>query len=118
MGAEQTMSIGIGQCLDLIGSFGAFASVPAVDLGKHKDPLIFKYEVEREFSAKDLTIKNLLLACGTEDGLFYPGFNAYVPEMENWNKVEIFEQLMVEGEDHNYNVGYIGLEHFIQMVFK
>ena len=122
MGAEQTMEIGIGQCLDLISYFGAFSCTPytvGFDMGSgYLDPAVYINQVEKTFPDENLSIKLLYMACGSADDPFYPGFCAYVPVMSEWNRIEQFDSDVVQGAGHVWKVWSKGFKQFIQYLFK
>lgn len=121
MGAEQTMNIGIGECLDLISYFGAFSSIPfsvPLDPGSaYKRPAAYMNGVDKTFNS-ELKIKLLYMTCGTNDRGFYPGYSAYIQKMPKWERIEKFEKETIQGADHEWKVWVNGFDHFIQMIFK
>lgn len=122
MGAEQTMNIGIGECLDLISYFGAFSSIPfsipSNPSSAVKSPSTYIKQVEKKFPDEKQSIKVLYMICGTNDGQFYPGFKTYIAKMPGWKRIEKFEQETIEGGNHDYDVWLKGFEHFIKIIFK
>lgn len=122
MGAEQSMEIGIGQCLDMFGSFGAFSATPftvSVDFNSgYLDPSEFIRQVENTFPDSNLKIKLLYMTCGTIDPTFYPGYCAYVPAMQSWNKIENFKSYSFQGAGHEWKVWTESFNEFIQVLFK
>ena len=121
MGAEQTMNIGIGECLDIFSYFGAFSSIPfssPLDPGSaYKKPAVYVKEVDKAFDSK-YKIKLLYMTCGTNDGGFYPGYSDYIVEMPKWKRIEKFEKETISGAGHQWDVWTNGFDHFIQMIFK
>ena len=122
MGAEQTMEIGIGQCLDLIAYFGAFSCTPFtvgfnMDSG-YLEPSEYIKQVESTFPDSSLKIKLLYMTCGTTDTTFYPGYNAYVPAMQEWNRIENFGNYTVQGAGHEWKVWTASFNEFIPLLFK
>ena len=121
MGAEQTMNIGIGECLDIFSYFGAFSSIPfsrPLDPGSaYKKPAVYIKEVDNAFNSK-LKIKLLYMTCGTNDGGFYPGYSDYIVEMPKWKRIEKFEKETIQGAGHEWKVLVNGFDHFIQKIFK
>ncbi len=121
MGAEQTMNLGIGECLDLIAYFGAFGACPHAKKGDPDsdtlDPAIYINEVENRFSDNELTIRQLYIAVGADDNQFRPGCEAYSQAMATWNRVEHFGYDAVEGKQHEWDVWFFGLTHFMPLVF-
>ena len=122
MGAEQTMEIGIGQCLDLISYFGAFSCTPFtvgfnIDSG-YLEPSEYIKQVESAFPDETQSIKLLYMNCGTLDSNFYPGFCAYVPAMSEWDRIEQFESDAFANASHEWRVWAKGFKQFIQYLFK
>ena len=122
MGAEQTMEIGIGQCLDIISSFGAFSCTPftvSFDFNTgYLEPAAFINQVEETFPDENLSIKLLYMICGSADATFYPGFLAYVPAMPEWDRIEQFESYDFQNAGHEWRVWTAGFKQFIQYLFK
>lgn len=122
MGAEQTMNLGIGECLDLISYFGAFGACPHVEKGNPDAatlyPAIFINDVENRFTDTGLTIKKLYIAVGEKDEQFRPNCEAYSEAMPDWTRVEDFGFDIVEGQEHDWETWLFGFEHFLPMVFK
>ena len=122
MGAEQTMEIGIGQCLDLFSYFGAFSCTPftvSFDMSsKYLEPDTYINQVEKTFPDENQSIKLLYMICGTADTTFYPGFCAYVPAMSEWDRIEQFESYVFENAGHEWRVWTKGFKQFIQYLFK
>ena len=122
MGAEQSMEIGIGQCLDIIAYFGAFSCTPFtigfnMESG-YLEPAAYINQVEKAFPDESLSIKLLYMNCGSEDSIFYPGFCAYVPVMPEWDKIEQFESDVIQDAGHEWIVWTKGFKQFIQYLFK
>lgn len=115
MGGMQTLNIGIGDTLDLIGWFGAFSfTMPtAADLdAKMKANGFDSYDV-----------KYLYAICGDQD--FIAKWDAYekgVKDLsEGYDKVELgknFSYERFEGGTHDFPVWYRGFKHFIPLIFK
>ena len=122
MGAEQTMEIGIGQCLDIISSFGAFSCTPftvSFDFNSgYLEPDAYINQVEKTFPDENQTIKLLYMICGSADTTFYPGFCAYVPAMPEWDRIEQFESYDFQNAGHEWRVWTAGFKQFIQYLFK
>ena len=122
MGGEQTMNIGLGECLDLISYFGTFGACPHAQMGNPEsdtlDPAIFTSNVENRFSDEELTIKHLYIAIGEKDDQFRPTCEAYIQAMPDWDRVEQFDSDIVEGKAHEWLTWLFGIEHFLPLVFK
>jgi len=111
MGAEETLNLGIGECLDLISYFGAF-SFP------FGETMIEK--AEKAFPDKSLTIKTLYTICGDNDSIAYDKYGDAVEKMSKWDRVEDgkFKSEIYVGGTHDFPVWFRGFEHFIPLLFK
>ena len=122
MGAEQAMEIGIGQNLDIIASFGAFSCTPFSVSFKMESPYMepseFIKQIDNTFPDQNLKIKLLYMTCGTDDTPFYPGFNAYVPAMQDWNRIENFRSTSFAGKGHEWKVWVASFREYIPLLFK
>ncbi len=108
MGGMQTINIGLCECLDLFGYFGAFSAAPtsytAEEIAKKveefpDDPVLYFYSI-----------------CGTEDDLYFAGSGAAkeLPQYsdrfteENWHWQE-------RSGGHNFNIWNLGLYNFVRV---
>ncbi len=115
MGGMQTLTIGIGDALDLIGWFGAF-SFPA--------PTAAELNAKMEANGfQGYDVKYLYAICGDND--FVAKWDAYEQGMKDlsagFDKVELGENFSYErfeGGTHDFPVWYRGFKHFIPLVFK
>lgn len=111
MGGGQTFNIGIGECLDLIGSFGAFSPAIFVDADCYKENVDANWDV-------DLKINQLYMICGDTDSSVYDIFPTYVEAMENWGRIENFTSYTYPGGTHDFPVWYYGFNEFSKLIFK
>ncbi|CBK74914.1 Enterochelin esterase and related enzymes [Butyrivibrio fibrisolvens 16/4] len=112
MGGMQTINIGIGECVDLFGYFGAFSAAPTSNtaaktadiLKNNKYPIYYFYNI-----------------CGLQDGIAYSSASAAaknLPSVCNQFKVgENFKWQELNG-GHDFDIWYLGFYNFAQIVFK
>lgn len=112
MGGMQTINIGIGECMDLFGYFGAFSAAPT------SNPAAKTAEILEE---NTLPIHYFYNICGTEDGIAYASSSAAAK-----NLPDVCDQF-VDGENfmwqelpggHDFNIWYLGFYNFAQIAFK
>ncbi len=107
MGGMQTVSLGIGKCLDLFSAFGVFSA--------GGNPT----EVAGFLSASpELPVRKIYMLCGTEDS---PGLVAATRSMENLPNLtdqldedRFVLQLITGG--HDFGVWYLGFYNFARMI--
>ncbi len=116
MGGGQTMTIGIGECLDLISYFGGFSPALFTDVDKYIS------SVDDSFPEYD--IKHLYMICGdADDGIgSFKEYGTYI-KTNGWDKLgekgkERFTYVEVPGGAHDFPVWYQGFKEFITYVFK
>ena len=116
MGGGQTMTIGIGECLDLISYFGGFS------------PALFtkvdKYISSVDDSFPEYDIKHLYMICGdADDGIgSFKEYGTYI-KTNGWDKLgekgkERFTYVEVPGGTHDFPVWYQGFKEYITYIFK
>ena len=117
MGGGQTMSIGIGQSLDLISYFGAFSAAIFTSAEE--------YIPSVEAAFPDLDINYLYMICGDADGLVIGGVRGVVDYIKTngWDKLgekgkERFTYVEVPGGTHDFPVWYQGFKEYITCIFK
>lgn len=112
MGGMQTINIGMCECLDLFGWFGAFSAAPtsyeASKIGK---------ELEK---FPDCDIKYFYAVCGTEDSIAFSsakgavtGLTSYTDRLDDSN----FYWQTLPGA-HDFNIWYLGFYNFSRIVFS
>lgn len=113
MGGMQTINIGMCECLDIIGYFGAFSAAPTSYEGSK-----IVETIDEQFP--DEEIKYFYNICGTGDSIAYQSSS---------NAAKSLPQLsdrFVDGENymwqeqtggHDFNIWYLGFYNFAQLVF-
>ena len=116
MGGGQTMTIGIGECLDLISYFGGFSPALFTDVDKYIS------SVDDSFPEYD--IKHLYMICGDADGGIdsFRKYGTYI-KTNGWDKLgekgkERFTYVEVPGGTHDFPVWYQGFKEYITYIFK
>lgn len=113
MGGMQTINIGMCECLDIIGYFGAFSAAPT----SYKGGDIVK-KIDMQFP--DEEIKLFYNICGTNDTIAYQSASAAAKELPQ------LSERFLEGENymwqelsggHDFVIWYLGFYNFAQMVF-
>lgn len=111
MGGMQTINIGIGECVDLFGYYGAFSAAPTSNTAEKTAELL---------EGNTFPIRYFYNICGTEDGIAYASASAAAK-----NLPDVCDQF-VEGENfmwqelhggHDFNIWYLGFYNFAQIVF-
>lgn len=112
MGGMQTINIGIGECIDLFGYFGAFSAAPTsntagVTASLLKDntyPIYYFYNI-----------------CGLQDNIAYSSHSAAVKSLpalcDQFVDGENYMWQEVTGS-HTFGVWYLGFYNFAQLAFK
>ena len=112
MGGMQTINIGIGECVDMFGYFGAFSAAPTSNLASktasiledNQYPIYYFYNI-----------------CGLQDRTAYTSASAAAKILPS-----VCDQF-VEGENfmwqeldggHDFHIWYLGFYNFAQIVFK
>lgn len=111
MGGMQTINIGMCECLDLFGWFGAFSAAPT---SYTADKIAEKLQ---EFP--DLDIRYFYAVCGTEDQIALSsakgavnGLTSYSDRLDDSN----FYWQTLPGV-HDFNIWYLGFYNFSRVVF-
>ncbi len=112
-GAMQAINIGLCECYDLIGYYGAFSPATAT------------YEAEEIVKCLDAfesyEIGYIYEVCGDMDnGCFWAGYYALNPLPELTDKVVNGKNLMMQvvPGGHDTQVANLGLYNFLQLIFK
>ena len=112
MGGMQTINIGIGECIDLFGYFGAFSAAPTSNPAEKTAELL---------KDNTLPIYYFYNICGTEDGIAYASASTAAKNLPG--KCDQF----VDGENfmwqelpgaHDFKIWYLGFYNFAQLAFK
>ena len=112
MGGMQTINIGIGECIDLFGYFGAFSAAPTSYPASKTAKLL---------EDSDYPIYYFYNICGESDNIALSAHTAAAKNLPDiCNKFVAGENFMwqeVPGV-HNFDVWYLGFYNFAQLVFK
>lgn len=111
MGGMQTINIGIGECVDLFGYFGAFSAAPTSNtaartaelLGENTHEIYYFYNI-----------------CGTEDEIAYASASAAAKNLPDvCGQFEAGKNFMwqeLKGA-HDFRIWYLGFYNFAQLAF-
>lgn len=111
MGGMQTINIGIGECVDLFGYFGAFSAAPTSNTAAKTAELLKDnaYEIYYFYNI-----------CGIEDGIAYASASAAaknLPEVcEQFDPEKNFMWQELKGA-HDFKIWYLGFYNFAQIAF-
>lgn len=114
MGGMQTINIGMCECLDIIGWFGAFSAAPTSYSGA-----VITEKIDAQFP--DEEIKYFYNICGTEDSIAYQSSSTAaknLPQLsERFRDGENYMWKELSG-GHDFGIWYLGFYHFAQIVFE
>lgn len=112
MGGMQTINIGIGECLDLFGYFGAFSAAPT------SNPSTRTAELLKD---NTLPIHYFYNICGTEDNIAYNSSSTAAKNLpavcDQFRDGENFMWQELPGA-HDFKIWYLGFYNFAQIAFK
>lgn len=112
MGGMQTINIGLDECTDLFGYFGAFSAAPTSNTAQQTADILKDNQYE---------IYYFYNICGTEDNIAYQSASAAAKSLpdvcEQFDPAKNFMWQEVKGA-HNFNVWYLGFYNFAQIAFK
>lgn len=112
MGGMQTINIGIGECVDLFGYFGAFSAAPT------SNPASKTAELLADSPYEILYFYNI---CGTDDKIAYDSARAAAKSLPDiCDKFEDGKNFMwreLRG-GHDFNIWYLGFYQFAQLAFQ
>lgn len=112
MGGMQTINIGIGECVDLFGYFGAFSAAPT------SNPSSVTAEILKDTPYEIYYFYNI---CGTSDNIAYESAAAAAKELpqvcDRFDPETNFMWQEVNGT-HNFKVWYLGFYNFAQLAFQ
>ena len=112
MGGMQTINIGIGECIDLFGYFGAFSAAPTSNPAAKTAKLL---------EDSEYPIYYFYNICGGSDNVALSAHTAAAKTLPDvCDKFVAGENFMwqeVPGV-HNFDVWYLGFYNFVQLVFK
>lgn len=112
MGGMQTINIGIGECVDVFGYFGAFSAAPTSNTADTTAGLLEDnpYEIYYFYNI-----------CGTEDNIAYASASAAaknLPEVcSRFDPEKNFMWQELNG-GHDFNIWYLGFYNFAQIAFR
>ncbi len=112
MGGMQTINIGIGECLDLFGYFGAFSAAPTSNPSTRTTELL---------KDNTLPIHYFYNICGTEDNIAYNSSSTAAKNLpavcDQFRDGENFMWQELPGA-HDFKIWYLGFYNFAQIAFK
>ena len=112
MGGMQTINIGIGECVDLFGYFGAFSAAPTSNPASKTAELLKDNEYE---------IYYFYNICGTEDNIEYQSSSTAAKNLpavcDQFDADKNFMWQELKGA-HDFNIWYLGFYNFAQLAFK
>ncbi len=111
MGGMQTINIGIGECVDLFGYFGAFSAAPTSNTADKTAELL------RDNAYEIYYFYNI---CGTEDSIAYASASAAAKSLpavcDRFDAGKNFMWQELKGA-HDFKIWYLGFYNFAQIVF-
>lgn len=111
MGGMQTINIGIGECVDLFGYFGAFSAAPT------SNPAAKTAELLKDTPYEIYYFYNI---CGTEDTIAYASASAAAKSLpdvcEQFEDGKNFMWQELKGA-HDFRIWYLGFYNFAQIAF-
>ncbi|WP_029233547.1 alpha/beta hydrolase [Butyrivibrio sp. VCB2006] len=112
MGGMQTINIGIGECLDMFGYFGAFSAAPTSNVAAKTASII---------SDSEYPVYYFYNICGKQDRTAYQSSSAAaktIPALcDKLTEGENFMWQEVDGA-HDFHVWYLGFYNFAQLAFN
>ena len=112
MGGMQTINIGIGECVDLFGWYGAFSAAPTSNPAEKTAELL---------EENTLPIHYFYNICGTEDSIAYASASAAAKNLPDvcsqFTDGENFMWQELPG-GHDFNIWYLGFYNFAQIAFR
>ena len=111
MGGMQTINIGIGECLDMFGYFGAFSAAPTSSVAAKTAGII---------SESEYPVYYFYSICGLQDRTAYASASAAAKTIPALcDKLTEGENFMWQELDggHDFHIWYLGFYNFAQLVF-
>ena len=112
MGGMQTINIGIGECVDLFGYFGAFSAAPTSNAASKTASLL---------SGNSYPIHYFYNVCGLQDGIAYSSHSQAAKNLPSVCNQFVNGQNYMWQElngGHDFNIWYLGFYNFAQIAFK
>ena len=112
MGGMQTINIGIGECVDLFGYFGAFSAAPTSNAASKTASLL---------SGNSYPIHYFYNVCGLQDGIAYSSHSQAAKNLPSvCNQFASGQNYMWQelNGGHDFNIWYLGFYNFAQIAFK
>lgn len=111
MGGMQTINIGIGECLDMFGYFGAFSAAPTSNIASKTASIL---------EDSDYPVYYFYNICGLQDRTAYSSASAAAKVLPSLSdKIVDGENFMWQELDggHDFHIWYLGFYNFAQLVF-
>lgn len=112
MGGMQTINIGIGECIDLFGYFGAFSAAPT------SNPATRTAEILKDNTYDIYYFYNI---CGTEDNIAYASASTAAKKLPEvcgqFDPEKNFTWQELNG-GHDFDIWYLGFYNFAQIAFR
>jgi len=112
MGGMQTINIGIGECIDMFGYFGAFSAAPTSNTASQTVSIL---------KDNQYPIKYFYNICGLQDNIAYQSSSAAAKTLpalcDQFVDGENFTWQELDG-GHDFRIWYLGFYNFAQLAFK
>ncbi len=112
MGGMQTINIGIGECLDMFGYFGAFSAAPTSNVASKTASIVEESEYP---------VYYFYNICGLQDRTAYASASAAAKTLPAiCDKFVDGENYMWQELDggHDFHIWYLGFYNFAQLAFQ
>lgn len=112
MGGMQTINIGIGECVDMFGYFGAFSAAPTSNAASRTASIL---------KDNEYPIYYFYNICGLQDNVAYPSASAAAKTLpalcDQFVDGENFTWQELDG-GHDFRIWYLGFYNFALIAFK
>ena len=112
MGGMQTINIGIGECLDMFGYFGAFSAAPTSNIASKTASIL---------EDSEYPVYYMYNICGLQDRTAYQSSSAAAKNLPALtDKLVDGENFMWQEQDggHDFHIWYLGFYNFAQLAFN
>lgn len=112
MGGMQTINIGIGECLDMFGYFGAFSAAPTSNIASKTASIL---------EDSEYPVYYMYNICGLQDRTAYQSSSAAAKNLPVLtDKLVDGENFMWQEQDggHDFHIWYLGFYNFAQLAFN